>query len=132
MSEIKHESTTMYKKHKWFSGLRSFLAFNQLRQICDLTVCLETLNLCQNANLARCKLTSKSFEITYVSYTNRCTQAEKTTQQYNDCRFEKEKNGKSQPTKARVWQPIPATVPSLPNTCFFCQRTHFVDKKVVN
>ena len=28
---------TMYKKHKWFSGLRSFRAFNQLRQICDLT-----------------------------------------------------------------------------------------------
>ena len=27
----------MYKKHKWLSGLRSFYAFNQLRQICDLT-----------------------------------------------------------------------------------------------
>jgi hypothetical protein len=22
-------------------------------------------------------------------------------------------------TQARVWQPIPATVPALPNTCFF-------------
>ena len=62
----------MYKKHKLFSGLRSFGAFNQLRQICDLTGCFKTLNLCQNANLAQCKLTGKSFEITYVSYTERC------------------------------------------------------------
>lgn len=61
----------MYKKHKWFSGLRNFGALNQLRQICDLTVCLERLNLYQNANLAQCKLTGKSFEITYVSYTKR-------------------------------------------------------------
>jgi ribosomal protein S1 len=37
--------------------------------------------------------------------------------------LKKKKNGKRHPTKARVWQPIPATVPSLPNTCFFCQRT---------
>jgi len=70
---IKHDGTTMYKKHKWFSGLRNFGAFNQLRQICDLTGLLKLLNLCQNANLAQCNLTGKSFEITYVSYTNRCT-----------------------------------------------------------
>ncbi len=55
----------MYKKHKWFTGSRSFRAFIQLRQICDLTVCFEIFNLCQNANLAQCKLTGKSFEITY-------------------------------------------------------------------
>ena len=61
----------MYKKHKWFSGLRSFRAFNQLRQICDLTGCFKEVNLCQNANLAQCNLTGKCFEITYVSYTNR-------------------------------------------------------------
>jgi hypothetical protein len=61
----------MYKKHKWFSGLWEVCTFNQLRQICDLTGCFEELNLCLIANLAQCKLTSKSFEITYVSYTNR-------------------------------------------------------------
>ncbi len=66
----------MYKKHKWFSGLRSFRAFNQLRQICDLTICFEMINLCPIANLAQCNLTGKSFEITYVSYTQRCAQAE--------------------------------------------------------
>lgn len=59
----------MYKKHKWFSGLRNFGASNQLRQICDLTVCFKTLNLCPIANLAQCKLIGKSLEITYVSYT---------------------------------------------------------------
>ena len=64
----------MYKKHKWLSGLREVCTFNQLRQICDLTVCFEFLNLCQNANLAQYKLTSKSFEITYVSYTQRYRQ----------------------------------------------------------
>ena len=68
----------MYKKHKWLSGLRSFRAFNQLRQICDLTGCFKTLNLCQNANLAQCNLTGMSFEITYISYTNRSLQAKKT------------------------------------------------------
>ena len=62
----------MYKKHKWLSGLRNICAFNQLRQICDLTVCFKTVNLCLVANLAQCKLTSKYFEITYVSYTKRC------------------------------------------------------------
>ena len=41
----------MYKKHKWLSGLRNFRAFNQLRQICDLTGLFNILNLCQNANL---------------------------------------------------------------------------------
>ena len=61
----------MYKKHKWLSGLREVCAFNQLRQICDLTSCFKKVNLCQNANLAQCKLTGKSFEITYVSYTER-------------------------------------------------------------
>ncbi len=61
----------MYKKHKWFSGLRKSDTLNQLRQICDLTVCFRILNLCQNANLAQCKLTGMSFVITYVSYTNR-------------------------------------------------------------
>ena len=61
----------MYKKHKWFSGLREVCAFNQLRQICDLTVYFKEVNLCQNANLALCNLTGKSFEITYVSYTQR-------------------------------------------------------------
>jgi len=60
----------MYKKHKWLSGLRIFGAFNQLRQICDLTGWFKSLNLCPIANLAQCKLTGKSFEITYVSYTN--------------------------------------------------------------
>ncbi len=62
----------MYKKHKWLSGLRKVSTFNQLRQICDLTGCFKTLNLCQNANLAQCNLTGKNFEITYVSYTKRC------------------------------------------------------------
>ncbi len=61
----------MYKKHRWLSGLRIVRAFNQLRQICDLTVCFEKLILCQNANLAQCKLTGKSFEITYASYIKR-------------------------------------------------------------
>ena len=61
----------MYKKHKWLSGLRSFRAFNQLRQIWDLTVCFEKINLFQIANLAQCNLTDRSFEITYVSYTRR-------------------------------------------------------------
>ncbi len=61
----------MYKKHKWFSGLRNFRAFNQLRQIWDLTGWFNILSLCQNANLAQCNLTSTSFEITYVSYTQR-------------------------------------------------------------
>ncbi len=60
-----NDTPTMYKKHKWVSGLRSFGAFNQLRQICDLTVLFNVLNLCQNANLAQCNLTGKSFEITY-------------------------------------------------------------------
>jgi hypothetical protein len=69
MNESQH--TTMYKKHKWFSGLRNIRAFNQLRQICDLTGWFKSLNLCQNANLAQCNLTGKSFEITYVSYTKR-------------------------------------------------------------
>jgi hypothetical protein len=61
----------MYKKHKWLSGLREVCTFNQLRQICDLTGLLNSLYLCQNANLAQCNLTGKSFEITYVSYTYR-------------------------------------------------------------
>ncbi len=61
----------MYKKHKWLSGLWNIWRFNQLRQICDLTVCFKTLNLCLIANLAQCKLTGKYFEITYVSYTKR-------------------------------------------------------------
>lgn len=61
----------MYEKHKWFSGLRNFGAFNKLRQICDLTGCFKTLNLCQNENLAQCNLKGKSFEINYVSYTDR-------------------------------------------------------------
>ena len=61
----------MYKKHKWLSGLRNFGTFNQLRQICDLTACFKTPNLCLIANLALCKLIGKCFEITYVSYTNR-------------------------------------------------------------
>ena len=67
----KGQLPTMYKKHKWLSGLRNICAFNQLRQICDLTVCLKKLNLCLIANLAQCKLTGKCFEITYVSYTER-------------------------------------------------------------
>lgn len=61
----KAQLTTMYKKHKWFSGLRRFGAFNQLSQIYDLTVCFKKVNLCQNTNLAQCKLTGNSFEITY-------------------------------------------------------------------
>ena len=68
----------MYKKHKWFSGLRSFRAFNQLRQICDLTAWFIKSNLCQNANLAQCKLTGMYFEITYVSYTKRWASCRKT------------------------------------------------------
>ena len=67
----------MYKKHKWLSGLRNFGAFNQLRQICDLTVYFKTVNLCLIANSAQCKLTDKCFEITYVSYTYRYVQAKK-------------------------------------------------------
>ena len=50
--------------------------------------------------------------IAYFAYTQRCAHAEKTTQKYYDCKFEKRKNGKCQPTKARFWQPIPATVPA--------------------
>jgi len=65
----KQQQVTMYKKHKWLSGLREVCTFNQLRQICDLTVCFKTLNLCLIANLAQCKLTGKCLEITYVSYT---------------------------------------------------------------
>ena len=49
----------------------TFCTFNQLRQICDLTVCFKTLSLCLTANLAKCNLTGKCFEITYVSYTQR-------------------------------------------------------------
>lgn len=72
----------MYKKHKWVSGLRNFRALNQLRQICDLTSCLNTINLCQNANLAQCNLTGMSFEITYVSYTKRYQQLDIETFQH--------------------------------------------------
>ena len=61
----------MYKKHNWLSGLRSVCTFNKLRQICDLTGCFKTLNLCPIANLAQCNLIGNSFEITYVSYTKR-------------------------------------------------------------
>lgn len=71
----------MYKKHKWLRRLRHFCSFNQLRQICDLTVCFKTLNLCLIANLAQYKLTGKSFEITYVSYTKRCASCKKPTAQ---------------------------------------------------
>jgi len=42
----------MYKKHKWFSGLGNFCAFNQLPKICALTVGFKALNLCLIANLA--------------------------------------------------------------------------------
>ena len=70
----------MYKKHKWLSGLRNLCTFNQLRQICDLTVYFETLNLSLIAHLAQCKLTGKCFEITYVSYTSRYLQAKKTNE----------------------------------------------------
>ena len=61
----------MYKKHKWFSGLRNIYTLIQLRQICDLTSSFKSLNLCLIANFAQCKLIGKCFEITYVSYTNR-------------------------------------------------------------
>ena len=64
----------MYKKHKWFSGLRSFRAFNQVHQICDLTDLFNILNLYQNADLAQCNLIGKCFKITYVSYTHRYKQ----------------------------------------------------------
>ena len=67
----------MYKKHKWLSGLRNIITFNQLRQICDLTGWFKTVNLCLIANLAQRKLTGKCFEITYVSYTKRCMQLKK-------------------------------------------------------
>ena len=67
----KAQALTMYKKHKWLSGLRDVCTFNQLRQICDLTGWFKELNLCQNANLAQYNLIGKSFEITYVSYTYR-------------------------------------------------------------
>jgi hypothetical protein len=62
----------MYKKHKWLSSLRNICTFNQLRQICDLTVCFKTVDLYLIANLAQYVLTGKYFEITYVSYTSRC------------------------------------------------------------
>jgi len=62
--------TTKYIKHKGVSGLQNFLPFNQARQICDLTSLLNVLNLCQNANLATCKLDRKVFQIPYVSYTH--------------------------------------------------------------
>ena len=73
----------MYKKHKWLSGLRRFGAFNQLRQICDLTGLFNILNLCQNANLAQCNLIGWSFEITYVSYTKRWLSLKSNTVQKN-------------------------------------------------
>jgi len=73
----KNQQPTMYKKHKWLSGLRGFRAFNQLRQICDLTGWFKALNLCLIANLAQCNLIGKYFEITYVSYTKRCNQYKK-------------------------------------------------------
>ena len=73
----KGQSTTMYKKHKWLSGLRNFSAFIQFRQICDLTSWFKELNLCQNANLALCNLTGRSFEIAYFSYTKRYSVTEK-------------------------------------------------------
>lgn len=60
-----NDRPTMYKKHKWFSGLRHFGAINQLRQICDLTGLFNLLNLCQKANLAKCDLRGNNFEITY-------------------------------------------------------------------
>jgi hypothetical protein len=56
---------------------------------------------------------------------NRYKQAEETT---NDtikyeifAAYRQRRNRKSQPTKARVWLPFPATVPSQPHTCFFCR-----------
>jgi hypothetical protein len=73
-----NEMPTMYKKHKWLSGLRNFRAFNQLRQICDLTGCFNTLNLALIANLAQCNLIGKSFEITYVYYIERWAQLKTT------------------------------------------------------
>lgn len=69
MKTIKAEPLTKYIKHKGDSGLRSISAFNQVRQICDLTSLLNDLNLCQNAKLATCKLDRKVFQIPYVSYT---------------------------------------------------------------
>jgi hypothetical protein len=66
---VDNHDSTMYKKHKWLSGLRNVCTFNQLRQICDLTGCSKIANLCQNANLAQCNMKGESFENTYVSYT---------------------------------------------------------------
>lgn len=42
---------------------------------------------------------------------------------------DKEEKWKTQPTKARVWLPIPATVPSQPHTCFFADPP--VDNKLL-
>ncbi len=97
----------MYKKHKWLSGLRSICAFNQLRQICDLTGCLKSINLCLIANLAQCKLTGKCFEITYVSYTSRCAAYKK-----------------SPPHKQHIWF-LPARKANAEKTkrAVFCQRS---------
>ena len=49
-------------KHKGVSGLREICAFNQSRQIYDLTSCLKSLNLCQIVVLALCKLDSFVFQ----------------------------------------------------------------------
>ena len=55
----------------WFSGLRNICAFNKLLQICDLTVCFKTINLCLIVHFPQCKLRGLYVEITYVSYTSR-------------------------------------------------------------
>lgn len=63
---------------------------------------------------------------------NRYQQAEKrTTIMNNEFLLQEERKAENPPHKARVCQPIPATIPSLPNMtcpanagCFFCRRSH--------
>ena len=59
------------------------------------------------------------------TYTQRYQQAEKrTTIMNNEFLLQEERKAENPPHKARVCQPIPATIPSLPNTCFFCRSSH--------
>ena len=46
---------------------------------------------------------------------------EKTTNNENLLQFERKIKGKSHRTKTREFQPISASFPSLPHTCFSCQ-----------
>jgi len=56
----------------------------------------------------------------------------KTTTMINLLHKDKEEKGNSPRTKARVWLPFPATVPSQPHTCFSCRPDPLNENFVVN